>query len=90
MTVVEPPGPTAVTRPLEETVAIAVLELDQVTALLVASLGATVAVSWSLAPEIRVFVAGTLMLVTWMPGPPEAAGLIGLGVGEALHATIQK
>ena len=49
------PGLTAVTRPLDDTVATEVLLLDQVTLLLVALAGDTVAIRVSVAPSAPIF-----------------------------------
>jgi hypothetical protein len=47
------PDATAVTSPLVLTVAIALLLVDQLTVLLVALVGATVAVSWVVPPTVK-------------------------------------
>jgi hypothetical protein len=63
-----------VTNPLALTVATAVLELDQVTVLLVALSGATVAVSCVVAPTaMDADVGVTLTPVTATVAPPETA-----------------
>ena len=64
------PALTPVTLPLLSTVATAVLDEAQLTALLLASAGETVAVRLSLAPSLRV----TLALLTLTPDTEISAG----------------